>query len=51
VNNELRIIEGKRQTLLREVGLNRKKIEDAKGELLQHKVQLEKIKISIKQVN
>lgn len=51
MNNELRNIEGKRQTLLKEVGLNRKKIEDAKGDLVQYKAELEKIKISIKQVN
>lgn len=51
VNNELRNIEGKRQKLLQEVGLNHKKIDDAKAELVRQEAELEKLKISVKQVN
>lgn len=51
VNNELRNIEGKRQKLLSEITINHKKIEDAKAELVRQEVELEKLKISVKQVN
>lgn len=50
VNNELRNIEGKRQKLLSELSLNHKKIEDAKIELIRQEAELEKLKISVKQV-
>lgn len=50
VNNELRNIEGKRQKLLGELSLNHKKIEDAKTELIRQEAELEKLKISVKQV-
>lgn len=50
VNNELRNIEGKRQNLLSELSLNHKKIEDAKTELIRQEAELEKLKISVKQV-
>lgn len=51
VNNELRNIEGKRQKLLSELALNHKKIEDAKAELVRQEAELEKLKISVKQVS
>lgn len=51
VNNELRSIEGKRQKLLGELALSRKKIEDVKAELERQEGELEKLKISVKQVN
>lgn len=51
VNNELRNIEGKRQKLLSEITINHQKIEDAKAELVRQEVELEKLKISVKQVN
>lgn len=51
VNNELRNIEGKRQKLLSELALNHKKIEDAKAELIRQEAELEKLKISVKQVS
>lgn len=50
VNNELRNIEGKRQKLLGELSLNNRKIEDAKAELVRQEAELEKLKISVKQV-
>jgi len=51
VNNELRNIEGKRQKLLSELALNHKKIEDSKAELVRQEAELEKLKMSVKQVN
>jgi len=51
VNNELRNIEGKRQKLLSELASNHKKIEDSKAELTRQEAELEKLKISVKQVN
>lgn len=51
VNNELRNIEGKRQKLLGELAFNQQKIEDAKAELVRQEAELEKLKISVKQVN
>jgi len=51
VNNELRNIEGKRQKLLSELASNHKKIEDSKAELIRQETELEKLKISVKQVN
>jgi len=51
VNNELRNIEGKRQKLLSELASNHKKIDDSKAELIRQEAELEKLKISVKQVN
>jgi len=51
VNNELRNIESKRQKLLGDLIFNQKKIEDAKTELKRQEMELDKIKISVKQVN
>lgn len=51
VNNELRSIEGKRQKLLGELSLSRRKIEDVKAELERQEGELEKLKLSVKQVN
>lgn len=51
MNNELRNIESKRQKLLGELAINNQKIEDAKGELVRQEAELEKLKISVKQVN
>lgn len=50
MNNELRNIEGKRQKLLSELALNQQKIEDSKAELVRQQAELEKLKISVKQV-
>jgi len=51
VNNELRNIEGKRQKLLSELASNHKKIEDSKAELIRQEAELEKLKMSVKQVS
>lgn len=51
VNNELRSIEGKRQKLLGELALSRRKIEDVKAELKRQEGELEKLTLSVKQVN
>lgn len=51
VNNELRSIEGKRQKLLGELALSHRKIEDVKAELERQEGELEKLKLSVKQVN
>lgn len=51
MNNELRNIESKRQKLLSELALNQQKIEDSKAELVRQQTELEKLKISVKQVH